>query len=402
MKAQARPLAYPLQLALPKLAAAGGLALGLSLVSASAWANPPVTSAQREAAERTAQAGVALNDLTPDAPERYTVQTGDTLWRISTLFLKSPWRWPELWGMNLQDIANPHLIYPGQVLGLVREGDRARLQLESAGAPSPKASPSEVAPNLPLVKLSPRARVESQDGPIDTIAQAQVQAFANESVLLSANELATSGRIVAAQEGRVLLARGDTAFVRGPVQEGTEYRIFREARPLTSPVSGELLGFEAVHVGTAQVNREDFPPTAAGTDSVTPVRITSSKLEAGVGDRLMALPEMPRLQLSPRPPASAVRGEVVSVYGGSPQAGLNQVVVLSQGLNAGLEPGHVLAVWQAPKTLVDRGEGKAQALTLPGARSGLVLVFRVFDRMAYALMVSGKSPIRRGDRFSQP
>ena len=94
--------------------------------------------------------GVPLSALAPNAPEEYLVRRGDTLWGIAGVFLRSPWRWPELWGMNLGDIRNPHLIYPGQRLFLERVGDRALLRTHQAGA----------APALETVRVSPRTRAE--------------------------------------------------------------------------------------------------------------------------------------------------------------------------------------------------------------------------------------------------
>jgi nucleoid-associated protein YgaU len=123
----------------------------LAGLCAAAQAALPVSPEQRATAQQVAQAGVPLSELAPNAPESHTVQRGDTLWAISTLFLKSPWRWPELWGMNLQQIRNPHLIYPGQVLVLVRSGDRATLQI---GAVPEGQAPTNT------VKLSPRVRSE--------------------------------------------------------------------------------------------------------------------------------------------------------------------------------------------------------------------------------------------------
>ena len=140
------------------------LALLLGGLDASAWSQQsrfPVTDDQRQTADKIAQAGVPLSELAPGAPDRYTIKRGDTLWAISIIFLKSPWRWPELWGMNKLQIANPHLIYPGQVLELIKSGGRAQLRLvtgESAAPAPAAAAPEPAAPALASVKLHPRVR----------------------------------------------------------------------------------------------------------------------------------------------------------------------------------------------------------------------------------------------------
>src|SRR5262249_1079858 len=160
---------------------------------------------QRSTAKQVANAGVPLSELAPDAPDQYTVKRGDTLWDISKIFLRSPWRWPELWGMNLDEIRNPHLIYPGQMLFLAKTGGRARLRMGQ-----PVGDPGST------VKLSPRVRAQDLgNGAIPAIPLNLIQPFLNEAVVFNTNELATAPRIVAAPEERVLMARGDRAYVRG-------------------------------------------------------------------------------------------------------------------------------------------------------------------------------------------
>jgi LysM repeat protein len=369
-------------------------------VSGSAWGqNYPITDAQRSTAQQVAQSGVALSELAPDAPDSYTVKAGDTLWDISRLFLKSPWRWPELWGMNMEQIRNPHLIYPGQVLGLEKDGGRARLRLANAGGDGSGAANG-------VVTLRPRMRAEGATGdPIDTLLRSRIETFLNEAVILSANELASAPRIVATQEGRVILSPGDTAFVRGAVVTGSRYRLFREPRPLSDPQTGEVLGFEAAYVGTAVPQPDPLTPASAGGEAAvvaTPVVVKSARMEAAVGDRLSATIGAEPIRFAPRAPAGSIDGRVVSVYGESPQAGINQVVVINRGSQDGMEPGHVLAVWQPGKVIVDKTSEDRAAVQIPDTRSGLLIVFRTSDRLSYALVVDAQNPVRRGDRLSQP
>ncbi|HZV92955.1 MAG TPA: LysM domain-containing protein, partial [Caldimonas sp.] len=213
----------------PRLAA-GLAALGLTAVALAATPRYPVTEAQRATARRTAEAGVPLSEIKADAPDVYTVKHHDTLWGISGMYLKSPWRWPELWGMNLDEVKNPNLIYPGQTLYLDKSNGRARLRMgEMAGGP------------VGETRLSPRVRATdiALQG-ISSIPFNLIEPFLNEAVIFEGNELASAPRIVATQEGRVLLSRGDTAYVRGDVSNASEFRIFRQARPLHDPLTKEI------------------------------------------------------------------------------------------------------------------------------------------------------------------
>ena len=379
--------------------------LGLAALAASAGAGvqalDPITPAQRAAAQQVAQAGVPMSALAPNAPPSHTVQRGDTLWAIASLFLSSPWRWPELWGMNLQDIKNPHLIYPGQLLVLVKDAGRARLQLAQAGG----AGADGTAPTN-TIKLSPRIRSQVLDnGAIASIPLQLIAPFLNEAMVLSQDEMVSAPRIVATQEGRVMISRGETAYVRGDLKGATQFTLFREGKALKDPQSGEVLGFEAGYVGTAEQQRAQSELPQAGKAAL-PIPatfvMTSARLEAGVGDRLAPVPPRDFTAYVPHAPAAAVDGRVVSIYGEALTAGQNQIVALNRGSRDGLERGHVLALWRAGAQATDRTQAKAQTIQLPDERSGLVFVFRVFERVSYALILSAVDPVRAGDRISQP
>jgi hypothetical protein len=362
-----------------------------------AQANLPVLPQWRETARRVAEAGVPLEDLAPNAPDSHTVQRGDTLWGISSLFLKRPWRWPELWGMNLEQIRNPHLIYPGQVLVLDKDGSRARLRLAGPGDGMPAGT----------VKLSPRVRSELLDnGAIAAIPLHLIGPFLNEAVVFDGNELDAAPRIVATQEGRVVISRGETAYVRGDLAGARDFRLFRELRPLTDPGTREVLGYEGRYVGTAEfVRPEENATTSAGKPLVVPAtfRITSTRLEAGVGDRLSPVPQQELVAYVPRAPSGQVEGRIVSIYGEGLNAGQNHVVSINRGKRDGLERGNILALWRAGRDAVDTTTpGQRTALRLPDERHGLMFVFRVFDRVSYALILNVQEPVARGDRFTQP
>jgi hypothetical protein len=377
------------------------------LVAASALLGPlaqaaepnfPITPQMRSTAQQVAQAGVPLSELAPNAPDSHTVQRGDTLWDISKIFLTSPWRWPELWGMNLQQIRNPHLIFPGQVLVLVKKDGRATLQLAQNGAGAPTNT----------VKLGPRVRSQLLDnGAIASIPLHLIGPFLNDAVVFNTDELAGAPRIVATQEGRVLLSRGETAYVRGDLGGARDFRLFREPKALLDPVTREILGYEARYVGTAGFVRPAEDRVGAdGKPQIVPAtfRINDLREEAGVGDRLHPVPQSDLTAFAPRAPNAPVDGRVVSIYGDAVSAGQNQIVSLNRGARDGLERGHVLALWRAGAATVDRtqADGRPVPIQLPDERHGLLFVFRTFDRVSYALIVNVQDPVRPGDRFTQP
>ncbi len=382
--------------ALPRIRRVAAAAVAAMLACGSAYAAPyPITAEQRSTAQRTAAAGVELAALMPNAPDSYTVKARDTLWDISKLFLKSPWRWPELWGMNLDQIRNPHLIYPGQVLFLDRSDGRARIRLGAAG----NAASGDA-------RLSPRVR--SQDLTVQGVASIPfhlIEPFLNEAVIFEGDALQRAPRIVATQEGSVLLSRGDLAYVRGELGNQREYRVFREPRPLRDPTTREILGYEAVYVGAAEYTRQGETRTdAKGRAEIIPAsfRMTSIRVEAGVGDRLDPVPAREFTNYAPHAPLAPIAGQIVSIYGDALTAGQNQIVALNKGAAEGIDRGTVLALWRDGEQVVDKTDPKRPTLKLPDERDGVLFVFRVFDRMSYALIMSTGSPVRAGDRFTQP
>ena len=241
---------------------AGACALLIAMATGTAWAqSQTVTSGQRATANQVAQTGVPLSELAPNAPDSHTVVRGDTLWRISGLFLKSPWRWPELWGMNLEEIKNPHRIYPGQVLYLDKSGGRARLSTRRPGEG-----------DTPTVRVSPRTRVESlSDSAIPPVNMQAIESFLAEPLVVDEATFARAPRIVATPENRVLLSLGDRAYARGQYGDGAiaqealtmeagkprNFRVFRNAVALKDPATGEILAYEAQYIGKALLVRPE-------------------------------------------------------------------------------------------------------------------------------------------------
>ncbi len=378
----------------PAAALLGVAALG-SAPAFAAEPNFPVLPQWRATAQQVAQAGVPLSELAPNAPDSHTVQKGDTLWDISKLFLKTPWRWPELWGMNLDQIRNPHLIYPGQVLVLVKTGDRATLRVAQPGSGVPGNT----------VKLSPRIRSNTLDsGAVASVPLHLIGPFLDQAVVFNAGDLDNAPRVVATQEGRVMVSRGETAYVRGDSAGIRDFRVFREPKALLDPETKEVLGYEGRFVGTAEMVRPADDGAGGGGGEVVPATftMTSTKIEAAPGDRLAPVPQRDMAAYVPHAPAVPMQGRIVGVYGDGLLAGQNQIVSINRGARDGVERGHVLALWRAGSTTVDKTVAERTPMRLPDERHGLLFVFSVFDRVSYALILSVKDPVRSGDRFTQP
>ena len=402
------------RITLTGLAGAGmTLVMAMAMAAAPAQAqNFPITPAQRATAQQVAQAGVPLSELAPDAPDSYIVKRGDTLWDISGLFLRSAWRWPQLWGMNMEQVRNPHLIYPGQRLFLEKVDGRARLRL---------AQPTGDAP-VETVRVSPRTRVQAlPDLALPTLQPHLIEPFLAEPLIVEEGVLEQAPRLVAASDTRVLLTQGDRAYARGlasnPLKQGAtaaedNYRVFRSARPLRDPVTRAVLGYEAQYVGRAVLVRgesQEAVRTASGDTQQMPVPATldivSAREEIRVGDRLVPEPKREMVSYVPRAPQAPLEGAaVVSIYGNAVGvAGQNQVVTINKGKADGMEPGHVLAIQTAGRQLIDRTQvGERTAIQLPSERSGMLMVFRSFDRLSYALVLQTAEGVKVGDRVISP
>lgn len=374
--------------------------------------NLPISAAQRAKAQATAQAGVPVEELAPNAPKEYTVKRHDTLWAISGLFLKSPWRWPELWGMNMADIRNPHLIYPGQVLYLIQKDGRAVLSTAPEMPPDPTK-------DMLVTKLQPQPRTSDLPATaIPTLQPSLIEPFLVEPVVVDELTLTTAPRLVAFQEGRVMASKGDRAYalssggarLENPKGSNLLLRVFRDAKPLKVPGSEEILGYEAQYLGRARLIRPenqslalDAPAGAVAQTVPATVDIVFSKEEMRVGDRL--LPEAPFeiRNYTPKAPARPVTARVMSIYGSSfVNAAQNQVLAISKGARDGLVRGDVLAVLSNGAQVVDKTSGSPKEIRLPNERKGLAMVFRVFDKVAYVLVLDTTVGVQVGDYLVNP
>ena len=388
----------------------------LPMMAAQAATVKPLTvsPSQQKTATQVANDGIPLSELAPNAPDSHTVKRGDTLWAISKIFLKSPWRWPELWGMNMADIKNPHLIYPGQTLYLDKSNGRARLSSLRGGAG---------AGGLETIKLSPRSRSSNLPDPsIPTLQNSLIEPFLTEPIIVEESTLQAAPRFVAAQEGRVFISEGDRAYARSADGSGLsiaagmprDFRVFRNATALKDPGTGEILGYEAQFVGRAKLVRGESVNVIRGEvakagevakTEIVPATldIVRSKEEMRTGDRLLPEPPMELLTYTPRAPTSPVEARIVSVYGSAvANVAQNQVVVINRGTKDGMERGHVLAIQTNGQRVVDKTGASFQDIRLPDERNGLLMVFRPFERVSYALVLSAEQAVRVGDWLVNP
>ena len=338
-----------------------------------------------------AAAGMALGQaakgpltLKPDAPERYVVVPGDTLWGISQRYTDSPWRWPELWNMNKDDIRNPHRIYPGNVIVL----DRVRGQLSASG-------------DSGTLKLSPRTRAEAlAKTEIPSIPGAIIEPFLTRPLVVEPDGMDKAPTIVAAQADRVILDAGSSAFVRGiGASKEQLWYVYRSGKPLVDPDTNQTLGYEAIYLGSARVTRPGEPAI---------VVLTSTVQEVSAGDKLVAAGRPQPVNYAPHAPATVLTGRVMSIYGGLGkvgEAGPQSIITVNRGKADGLEVGHVLAIYTLGGTVRDlsrAADAPDARIQLPNERAGLAFVFRVFDRVSYALVMQITRPVNVLDVVQTP
>jgi len=373
-----------------------------------------------------AQTPSAPLTIKPDAPDRYTVVPGDTLWGISERYTDSPWRWPELWNLNREQIRNPHLIYPGYVIVLDREKGRLTIGAGGEQKPAPttpgdssqtSGTPTTGAPTTPPtqpstssaaagtpgsgVKIGPRIRAESlARQEIPSIPPSAIEPWLSKPLVIEPDGLDKGPTIIGTQGDRVLLAAGNSAYVRGigKSKDDTWY-VYRKGSPLIDPDTNQTLGYEAVFLGTAQLTRPGEPATVTLTDAL---------LEVGAGDKLVAAGIPKPVNYAPRAPGSQIKGRVMGIYGGVGkvgEAGPQQVISINRVKANGLEVGHVLAVYTRGGTVRDTSKGRNDPdanIQLPDERAGLAFVFRVFDRVSYALIMNVTRPVAPLDVVQTP
>jgi len=316
-----------------------------------------------------------------DAPDSYTVVRGDTLWGISGRFLQEPWRWPEVWQMNEDEIKNPHLIYPGQIIVLDRSGPYLRLgkRIGDSNPDSPVGSD----------RLQPRIYQTPVDEAISTIPLKAIAPFLTRPLVVDGKLLQGAATIVATETNRVYLAQGDTVFAKDVDENIDKWMIFRPSKPLVDPASRQVLGYEALYLGSAKVREYTNPVTFEILEAVE---------EIGVGDKMLPAEGELIFSYAPRAPREPIDAQMISIYRGVSETGKLSVIVVSAGGLNGLEPGHVVAMFRNRGTATHEG----QTHVLPEKRYGSALIFRVFDRVSYALIMDTDGQATIGDAIRNP
>ncbi len=323
---------------------------------------------------KLAEAAAQPVRLRADHPDTYTVQPGDTLWDISSKFLKDPWLWPEVWHIN-PAIKNPHLIYPGDVLALVYGAD---------GKPQIR-----VTRGRPTVKMSPQVRETPLREAIPTIPLGDIEAFLQRSAVLSELEWAGLPYLLSGPDDRPMFATGDRIYARGGVEDRDFYVIFRPDIPYVDPDTGENLGMQGLYVGSASVEQAGDPAT---------LTMTRSARQGQAGDRLYPIDEQFDASFLPRP--GDFEGRIIGVVDGVTMVGQFSSVVLNRGAYDGAEPGQVLAVLRQGELVQD--PYTKESIRTPEERSGLLIVYRVFDRVSYGLILRATHPMAVFDAVGPP
>ncbi|HET9680389.1 MAG TPA: LysM peptidoglycan-binding domain-containing protein [Gammaproteobacteria bacterium] len=327
-------------------------------------------------------------EYVPQAPQRYVVKKGDTLWDISEMFLADPWLWPEIWYVNPQ-IENPHLIYPGDIITLIWRDGKRYLQIERGG--------QVVQTTLPGTRLQPQIRTTPLDQAVATIPLDVIAPFLNRSYVISEEELETAPYVLRSVDGRLMTAEGNEIYVRGLDNQKTKrYAVVRVGEPYIDPITDDLLGYEAQFLGEGSIVRRGDPAT---------MQLTASQKEILAGDKLVpAAGSEFNTNFRPHAPDQQVNGQIISVLNGASQIGQYMVVVINRGESDGIEPGHALAIYQRGRVIEDPyspGLGD-ENIKLPNERAGVLLVFRTFDNVSYGLVMSATREIHTGDLIRNP
>ena len=349
----------------------------------------PTAPAVEDEATTTAVEAETESDVVSikrDYPDRYVVKKGDTLWDISATFLKSPWLWPEVWNINPK-IRNPHLIYPGDVVVLHYVEGKPFLTLEGAGGvlPPPKG--------IETVKLSPKIYKTSLEKAITTIPRSAIDAFLYAHRVVSEGELEAAPYIATTYEQHLIAGPGHKIYVRGLSEpKVTGFQVVRPGEVYKHPVTEEVLGFEALNLGESHLVKVGKPST---------LTVTRAYQEILDGDYLLPiLNDRDSVYFLPKAPKNKVEGYIISVINGVTEIGQNNVVVLSLGKRESMEQGDVLDVYHGGITVRDRKANND--VRLPDEKAGTLMVFRVFDKTSYALVLEATRPLRTMNMVKNP
>jgi len=327
----------------------------------------------------------------PTHPETYIVQKGDTLWDISSRFLRDPWYWPEIWYKNPQ-IKNPHLIYPGDELAIVYIGGQKRVQLVRRGKTG-----AAMENGLKVVKLSPRIRAQSIDASIPSIPIESIRQLLRKPLVIDEQALAEAAYVLDSRNNHLVNSLDDVLYVRklDTSRGNGRYQIFRPNKPLIDTRTGEQLGYEALYVAEAKLERKGDPAS---------LRVTSSAREILRDDRVLPIDNTNLQQdFFPRVPKTLVSGNIISLLDGISQLGQYNTVAINLGKRDGLTTGNILAVEQPGKVVIDHNEEQSNfKVKLPDERVGLIMIVRAYEKMSFALIMEAAEPIRLDERVYTP
>ena len=334
--------------------------------------------------------------------DRYTVERGDTLWGIAQKFLKDPWRWPEIWRMNRDDIRNPHLIYPGDVIVLDRRDGQWRLSLER-----------------PVTRLSPTVRSSPIDPEaIPSIPAGEIEPYLTRPLITGPGGLQGAAEVVAARDAKGIRGEGDVIYVVGmDPAGGDQWNIYRQGRTFYSPDTTEVLGIEQRFLGTAKVERFADVASVALDNAIqynaATARIVNAKEEIVNGDRLVPAPRGTLMNYVPHPPTRPIQAAIIAMDQDAVEAGRGWIVTIDRGSADALDVGTVLAVYRVvplipDPRIVERPLDQPNLylqdryVKVPDERIGLIFVFRAFDRVSYAYVLNTTDPVVVGNYTRNP
>ena len=377
---------------------------GLFLVTACAGPDTPFATLEdpdSESGTQTVEAMIPEQEPSetityePEYPQTYIVQKGDTLWDISSVFLRDPWHWPEIWFKNPQ-VENPHLIYPGDELAIIYIGGERRVQIVRRGEDGQILSIGGTS-GMKVVKLSPRVRTHAIDASIPSIPIDSIRHLLSRPLIIEKEELDNSAYVISSVDAHLINSVNDRLYVRKlDTNSGNgRYQIFRPNKPLYDPTTDELLGYEAIYVGETKL--------LLGGDPAT-VQVTKSVREILRNDRVLPIDNTNfERDFFPKPPGTQVRGEVLSLLDAISMLGQYQTLAINLGSRDGIETGNLLVVKRVGAVIPDsEEEDPTFKLKLPNERVGLVMIIRSFEKMSYALVMEASRPIVVTDYVESP
>ena len=330
----------------------------------------------------------------PESPQTYIVQEGDTLWDISSVFLRDPWFWPEIWFKNPQ-VENPHLIYPGDTLAIVYVGGERRVQLLSRGVDGSVLS--QTAGGLKVVKVNPRIRAKSIDATIPSIPIESIRHLLERPLIIDEATLDNSAYVLSSLDNHLINSTNDKLYVRklDTTQGIGRYQIYRPNRPLFDPITNELLGYEALYVGESRLLLRGDPAS---------VRVTDSEREILRNDRVMPMDNTNfERDFFPKPPSSDVTGAIVALLNSISKSGAYQTIAINLGNRDGIESGNILRIRRNGDVIPDKAESDPDfTVKLPDEQIGMAMVIRAFEKMSYALIMEADMPISIQDYVESP